>query len=239
MTTNSNINSNEILGISLQSLERKNRTKKIVVTGAHPGDPEAGCGGLVALLTAAGHEVTLCYLTTGEAGIEGKSYQEAAAIRKEESKKSSRMLNATPYYFGQIDGATKIDDTQYDQMHTFLVDQNPDLILTHWIMDTHIDHRACGILTYGAWLNLNRRPNLYFYEVMPGGQTQNFIPTDYANISEVVELKRQACYLHESQKMKELYSNDHERMEEFRGMESGYRFAEAFIGHARNKNGFI
>jgi hypothetical protein len=32
---------------------------KIVVTGRHPGDPEYGCGGTIARLTATGHEVVL------------------------------------------------------------------------------------------------------------------------------------------------------------------------------------
>jgi len=38
---------------------------KIVVTGGHPGDPEYGCGGSVARLTALGHEVVLLYLNDG------------------------------------------------------------------------------------------------------------------------------------------------------------------------------
>src|SRR4051794_5020109 len=47
--------------------------KKIVCVGGHPDDPESGCGGTLAKFAAAGHEVTIIYLTTGEAGIEGKS----------------------------------------------------------------------------------------------------------------------------------------------------------------------
>ncbi len=35
---------------------------KVIVTGGHPGDPEYGCGGTVARLTALGHEVVLLYL---------------------------------------------------------------------------------------------------------------------------------------------------------------------------------
>jgi len=34
---------------------------KSLVTGGHPGDPEYGCGGTIARLTALGHEVTLLY----------------------------------------------------------------------------------------------------------------------------------------------------------------------------------
>ncbi len=46
--------------------------KKIVCVGAHPDDPESGCGGTLALLANAGHEVTVIYVTSGERGIKGK-----------------------------------------------------------------------------------------------------------------------------------------------------------------------
>jgi hypothetical protein len=56
--------------------------KKVVCVGGHPDDPESGCGGTLAKLAAAGHEVTIIYLTTGEAGIEGKSHNEACGHKK-------------------------------------------------------------------------------------------------------------------------------------------------------------
>src|SRR5580698_322445 len=40
---------------------------RIVCVGAHPGDPEFGCGGTMAKYIAAGHQVTCLYLTRGEA----------------------------------------------------------------------------------------------------------------------------------------------------------------------------
>ena len=43
--------------------------RKIVCAGGHPDDPETCCGGTLARLAAAGHEVTIVYLTGGEAGI--------------------------------------------------------------------------------------------------------------------------------------------------------------------------
>lgn len=36
---------------------------RVVVFGAHPDDPESGCGGLIALLRKAGHEVVVGYAT--------------------------------------------------------------------------------------------------------------------------------------------------------------------------------
>ena len=223
-----------VLGVPLEPKPSSDTSKKVVVTGAHPGDPEAGCGGLIALLTQAGHQVVMAYLTRGEAGIPGKTHQEAADIRTAEAKLSSNMLGGSTYYFGQMDGATFADNSQYQKMLAFLDAEQPDLVLTHWPLDTHLDHRACATLAYDAWLRMSTPSALYFYEVAPGSETQNFVPSDYADISSVVQLKRKACYAHKSQKLEEIYPVDHEKMEHFRGMESGYEFAEAFARHARS-----
>src|SRR5277367_3900752 len=65
--------------------------KKIVCVGGHPDDPESGCGGTLAKLAALGHEVTIVYLTTGEAGIEGTGHDEAARIRRQEAINACRV----------------------------------------------------------------------------------------------------------------------------------------------------
>ena len=70
---------------------------KILCIGGHPDDPESGCGGTLAKLSAAGHDVTAVYLTRGEAGIGGKSHVEAAAIRKmEKQQKGAVSREGTP-----------------------------------------------------------------------------------------------------------------------------------------------
>jgi LmbE family N-acetylglucosaminyl deacetylase len=57
----------------------------VVCVGGHPDDPESGCGGTLARYSAGGQNVTIIYLTRGEAGIPGKTHDEAAAIRTEEA----------------------------------------------------------------------------------------------------------------------------------------------------------
>ena len=57
----------------------------IVCLGAHPDDPESGCGGTLARYSAAGHRVTIIYLTRGERGIAGRALDEAARIRTAEA----------------------------------------------------------------------------------------------------------------------------------------------------------
>src|SRR4051794_1141136 len=85
---------------SLLNAQKKPITdkKKIVCIGGHPDDPESGCGGTLALLSKAGHEVTIIYLTTREADITGKSHADADSIRKQEAINASGILNAKPVF---------------------------------------------------------------------------------------------------------------------------------------------
>src|SRR5919198_3124306 len=64
------------------------RKLKVVVAGGHPDDPESGCGGTIARYVDAGHDVAVLYLTRGEAGIQGKSHEEAARIRTVEAERA-------------------------------------------------------------------------------------------------------------------------------------------------------
>src|SRR6188508_574163 len=83
---------------------------KVVCVGGHPDDPERIGGGTLAKFAAAGHDVTIIYLTGGEAGIEGKSHDEAANIRSKEAIAASKILNAKPVFAGQIDGDTVVNN---------------------------------------------------------------------------------------------------------------------------------
>src|SRR4051794_39013003 len=73
---------------------------KILILGAHPGDPEAGCGGTIARYTDAGHDVVALYLTRGEAGLTGKTHEQAASIRTAEAEAACRILKARAAFAG-------------------------------------------------------------------------------------------------------------------------------------------
>src|SRR5206468_3121014 len=88
----------------------------IVCVGAHPDDPESGCGGTLSRYAALGHTVKIVYLTRGERGITGKSLEEAARIRTAEAEAACRIIGATPLFFGQIDGATELTQTHVAAM---------------------------------------------------------------------------------------------------------------------------
>lgn len=220
------------LGNNTSSLPEKKM--KIVVVGAHPDDPETICGGLMALYSTLGREVVSVYLTRGEAGIEGKSHEESAQIRTAEALNACDILKVRPEFIGQIDGNCEITRERYAPLLDFFKKEEPDIILTHWPIDSHRDHRICSILVYDAWLNLGRKSALYYCDAMSGVQSQNFTPTDYVNITSVVKQKHKACFAHVSQEMEETYKDHHGKMELFRGMEFGCEYAEAFVRHVKS-----
>ena len=45
------------------------KTRKALIIGAHPDDPETGCGGTILMLRKAGWDVVSVYMTKGEGGI--------------------------------------------------------------------------------------------------------------------------------------------------------------------------
>jgi LmbE family N-acetylglucosaminyl deacetylase len=92
-----------------------------------------------------------------------------------------------------------------------------------------------SLLVFDAWLRLGRKFALYYFEVNLGGQSQTFHPTHYVDITSVVARKREACYCHASQDPPSFYEGYHEPMARFRGMEGGFKAAEAFVRHAQSR----
>jgi LmbE family N-acetylglucosaminyl deacetylase len=209
---------------------------RLTVLGAHPDDPETMAGGTLALFAALGHETTCLYLTRGEAGIAGTTHAEAAATRTREAARACGLLGACPAFLGQIDGATEVTPERYAEVRQALQEERPDVLVTHWPIDSHRDHRIASLLAYDAWLALGRAFDLFYGEVLTGEQTQQFAPTHLVDITAVVATKRAACFAHASQDPDDMWAQ-HEQMQRFRGRERGCAAAEAFALHPRSPAG--
>lgn len=201
----------------------------VVCVGGHPDDPESGCGGTLSLLAKLGYNVTIIYLTTGEAGIEGKSHGEAAAIRKQEALNACKILNAKAVFAGQIDGATVTNSEWIEKMFNLIEKENPSVVFTHWPIDSHKDHQAASVLAIQAWWKSNQKYPLYFFEVEYGIQSTAFNPSDFVDITSTQEQKRKSLFCHTSQKPAGIYESGHAEMEKFRGMAIGAKAGEAFV----------
>ena len=203
------------------------RKLKVVVAGGHPGDPEYGCGGTVSRLTSLGHEVVLLYLN------DGAWPPTPASTRIAEAKKACAILHARPLYADQQNGHAIVDNAHYETYATLLAAEKPDVVLTQWPIDNHRDHRAITMLTYDAWKNSKQSFALYYYEVSDGEDTVQFSPTHYIDITEQEPVKRAACFAHASQ-TPERYYKMQDDVALFRGVEGGYKRAEAFVLQLRS-----
>jgi LmbE family N-acetylglucosaminyl deacetylase len=212
------------------------RPLKIVVTGGHPGDPECGCGGTIARYAALGHRVALLYLNRGEGFCGGAAPGRCAPIRTAEAEAACRLLKARAVFAGQYDGRAVVDSQHYDDFARLLAAESPDVVFTHWPIDRHPDHRAVSMLTLDAWLKAGRKFALYYYEVAE--DTMMFAPGEHVDISGVESLRRAACYAHGSQQPEKWYPKQVE-ITRFRGAESGFAQAEAFLRHWESPGGVL
>jgi LmbE family N-acetylglucosaminyl deacetylase len=200
----------------------------IVCVGAHPGDPEFGCGGTMAKYALEGHTVSFIYLTRGEAGDPTKSYAESATLRTEEAEAACKILRVKAIFAGQIDGNTVLSKEKNEDTTRLILSENPDLVFTQWPIDSHPDHQVTGMLSLTAWIRSGRQFQLYFYEVNTGSETMGFVPTDYVDITPVRDLKKAAMFAHKTQDPENTYNNYFKPLEEFRGLEAGVKAAEGF-----------
>jgi LmbE family N-acetylglucosaminyl deacetylase len=213
-------------GLAGAPVERK---LHVVCVGAHPGDPEFGCGGTMAKYSDAGHSVTFLYLTRGEAGDPTKTFEESALLRTKEAEEACRLLQVKALFAGQVDANTVLDKDQNEKMAKLIASESPDLVFTHWPLDAHPDHQVAGLLVLTAWIRSGRKFQLYFYEVNTGSETMSFTPTDYVDISETRDKKKSAMFAHKTQDPRNVYNAYFKAMEEFRGLEAGVTAAEGFI----------
>jgi len=199
---------------------------RVVVLGAHPDDPESGCGGLIARLTKDGHEVTCGYLTCfrGDRKI-GKEPE--ADVRRREAAAACEVLGAKAHFFDYAHEKLVADAETLAAVAAWLKKVDPDVVVTHWPVDTHENHHVTSSLVWQCYLGESRW-GLYFFEVMSGQQTLNFRPDLYLDIDSVRKVKQQALDCHKSQNPDKIWEA-HEAMHRRRGEECGVERAEAYV----------
>jgi len=217
----------------------------ILAIGAHPDDLEIKCAGTLALYAKRGDAVTMAVFTAGDMGDLTVPPDELAATRKREAETSAGMIGARLLWAGVTDEHVFPNEAQRRIMIDLMRQADPDVIITHSPNDYHPDHRYVSQLVFDS----------YFQKGLPHipGQSQpacrfgqaqvyymdnvvgiGFLPTEYVDITDVMETKRRMLACHESQlvSMKALADTDLIEMIEtqsrFRGMAAGCRFAEGF-----------
>jgi LmbE family N-acetylglucosaminyl deacetylase len=119
------------------------------------------------------------------------------------------------------------DEATVEAVAAWLQKVRPDVVITHWPLDTHPNHHVTSSLVWQCYLRESRW-GLYFFEVMTDRQSLGFRPDLYLDIESVRDLKRRALDCHQSQKPGDIWEA-HDRMHRRRVAEAGIQFAEAFV----------
>src|SRR5262249_28823623 len=145
-------------------------------------------------------------------------------VRREEAIAACKILGAKPHFFPYAHEKLVADTATLRVVSDWLDQVKPDIVVTHWPLDTHPNHHVVSSLVWQAY---RRRGgwNLYFFEVMTDQQTLDFAPDLYVDIGPVREIKRHALLQHKSQEPSEIWEV-HERMHRRRGAECGFLHAE-------------
>jgi len=217
--------------------------KSVLAVGAHPDDIEILCGGTLAKYAKQGAKVSMAVATDGAAGHMVIPPKELAEIRHSEAENSAKVIGADFYWLGYGDEMI-FEDLKTRMVFVELIRKaKPDLIITHNPGDYHPDHKAVSRLVFDASFTSGLKNIETESPYHPGVQPlvyldsvngANFIPTEFVDVSETFEVKRQMLQCFESQVK---WLRDHDNVDflymvevatRARGYQCGVEFAEAF-----------
>ena len=214
----------------------------VLAVGAHPDDIEISCSGTLAKCVKRGDKVTVCHVANGNMGHEIISPEELREIRIGEAKKAGSLagIEVVTLDVGDLlPNGCSIE--QRDKLIALIKKVQPDFIITHSPTDYMPDHLAVQKLVfdasfgasvphYGAEGKAAVVP-IFYMDNLAG---MNFLPTEYVDITDEIELKLQMLECHESQLK---WMRDHDGIDfadfvrtcsKFRGLQCGVPYAEAF-----------
>lgn len=218
---------------------------KIIVFAAHPDDAETIVAGSICSYIKQGHSVHIVNMTgAGGARVQcasdtAKLYGATCEFLPFKDAGEVAEENA-PLHLG-----VQFDSKHLDVIYKVIQAQKPDMVWTHWPVDTHPDHVATGALTARATdlLRLEGEiiPDLWYYGPCIGYQALCFKPDHFVDVTDFIDIKQQGIDIYnkivpiaESYKM-EITVMKHN------GFQAGCHYAEGFvrsnfrIGDARYK----
>ncbi len=217
---------------------------RVLAVGAHPDDLETLCGGTLARFVRDGHDVVMCHAATGDKGSYTHTSAEISRIRTDEARRAAEICGATHVSLGLSDGELLAADRAQRNLVVDLVrEARPDLIITHAPSDYHTDHNETSKLVFDCSflatvpLVVTGKPchdkvtPIYFMDTISG---LGSAPTEFVDISDVMEIKEAMLRCHESQLTWIRDHDDADIVEQmktasaFRGLQSGVRYAEGF-----------
>ena len=220
----------------------------ILAIGAHPDDIEISCGGTLAKYAKMGHKVFTATATNGNIGSATIPMEEIAAIRKEEARRAAAHIGAE-YICLDYDDEMFFEDKAARLAFIDLVRYcKADVILTHNPEDYNPDHELTSKIINDIAVMIpiekiktknpayDKIPIIAYFEPVNG---LGFVPTEYVDITDTIEIKMAMCREHKSQVtwMQDNYKDtmadkdfldQYYTIAKYRGIQCGVNYAEGF-----------
>lgn len=217
---------------------------RVLAVGAHPDDVEIACSGTLAKCVKRGDQVIVCHVSSGNQGHKIIQPDPLRKIRAEEARRAGALAGIEVIGAGMDDAEVFGDKFARDAMVDVIRYANPDFIITHTPDDYMPDHTAVSKLVFDA----SFAASLPHYETKKGGGEAGlvpiyymdslagvgFIPTEYVDITEEIDLKLRMLECHESQLV---WMREHDGIDfadmvrtcsRYRGYQCGAAYAEGF-----------
>lgn len=216
----------------------------VLAIGCHPDDMEINCAGTLAKCVARGDKVTVCHVANGDKGHEIIQPPELRIMRREEAKKAGSLAGIEVVTCDIPDlELYEAKREQRDRVVDVIRATQPDFIITHAPSDYMPDHLAVSRLVFDATFAascVNYKTGvpgsaeitpIYYMDNLAG---VNFIPTEYVDISNEIDLKLEMLECHVSQLK---WMRDHDGIDfaefvktcaRYRGLQCGVNYAEGF-----------
>ena len=203
----------------------------VLAIGCHPDDVEIACAGTLAKCVKRGDRVVTAHLCTGSLGH--------VVIPPEELVPMIEVLDG---FFGDLDIYADNAESRNKVVEVIQYAQ-PDVIITHNPDDYMPDHTATSKLVFDAaftatlpnWPSKTRKAAklvpIYYMDTLAG---VNFVPEEFVDITDEIDLKIQMLECHHSQLdwMREHDGIDFADMvrtcSRYRGYQCGAAYAEGF-----------
>lgn len=215
----------------------------ILAIGAHPDDVEVLCGGTLAKYAKLGHRVTICHALNGDLGHFYIPRPELARVRAEEARRAGALIGAEVISLDISDLDIYPDKETRMKFTDIIRRAKPDVIITHSPDDYMPDHTTTAQLVFEASFTATlpqlvteyefhpKVTPVYYMDTLAG---VNFLPQEYVDITDVIEVKKKMLEQHESQLT---WMKDHDHIDfmdfmltqsKFRGLQCGVAYAEGF-----------
>lgn len=217
---------------------------RVLAIGAHPDDIEIACSGTLAKCVRRGDTVIVCHVSTGDLGHVVIPPAELAEMRKNEAKRAGALagIEVITAEFHDLDIFDNNKDAR-NRIVEVIQYADPDFIITHNPDDYMPDHTAVSRLVFDAAFTATlpnyktktghaaRLVPIYYMDTLAG---VNFVPTEYVDITDEIDLKIQMLECHESQLV---WMREHDGIDfadmvrtcsRYRGYQCGAEYAEGF-----------